>query len=100
MNMKCARLFSFGHVFLGTAVMACLVLMHLVFPALADESITVSCYRDNRAIGTVAVFDMATAAAACNRTYYDCRGQCIACVFDNDFVDDVCTDASGRTFLR
>jgi hypothetical protein len=32
--------------------------------------------------------------------YYDCRGRCVGCIYDYDYVHDVCVDASGRTFLR
>jgi hypothetical protein len=48
----------------------------------------------------VVVFDFSTAAIACNNVYYECKGKCIGCYHDFDYVDYVCVDTSGRTFLR
>ena len=72
-------------------------------PTFADESTNVSCYKDAKAswsVGSVAVYDVAEAAQACNSLYYDCRGRCIGCYQDYDYVDSVCVDMRGNTFLK
>lgn len=72
-------------------------------PAFADDSISVSCYKDAKSslsVGRVVVYDVAEAAQACNSMYYDCRGRCIACYQDFDYVDSVCVDMRGNTFLK
>jgi len=51
-------------------------------------------------VGSVVVFDVATAALACNNLYYDCKGRCIACYQDFDYVSNVCVDNAGNTFLK
>lgn len=66
----------------------------------ADENISVTCYKDGSRIGTTTVFDWRTAAAACNMSLYDCRGACMGCFRDNDYITDVCIDTQGREFLR
>ncbi len=66
----------------------------------ADENMPVTCYKGGSRIGTVTVFDWRDAAVTCNRTLYDCRGACIGCFHDFDYVNDVCIDISGREFLR
>ena len=71
--------------------------------ASADDGISITCYRDVKSsfsFGRVVVFDVAGAAAACNSMYYDCRGRCIGCYHDFDYVDNVCVDALGNTFLK
>ena len=45
-------------------------------------------------------YENSNPVAVCNSLYYDCKGKCIACFHDFDYVDYVCVDASGRTFLR
>lgn len=72
-------------------------------PAFADDSISVSCYKDAKSslsVGRVVVYDVAEAAQACNSMYYDCRGRCIGCYQDFDYVDSVCVDMRGNTFLK
>jgi len=72
-------------------------------PAFADESISISCYKDAKSawsLGTVVVYDVAEAAQACSSAYYDCRGRCIGCYHDFDYVDNVCVDMQGNTFLK
>ncbi len=66
----------------------------------ADENMPVTCYKDGSRIGTVTVFDWRTAAETCNKTLYDCKGACIGCFHDFDYVDNVCIDMNGREFLR
>lgn len=71
--------------------------------AFADESITVSCYDLQKAgypIGNIVVYDTAQAAAACNMTYYDCRGRCVGCFSDSDYIDAVCINTAGTMFLK
>ena len=75
-------------------------MVFLTAGALSDEGISVTCYRNNEQVGSVVVFDPATAAGACNAQYHDCRGQCVGCFYDFDYYQDVCVDIYGRTFLR
>ena len=84
----------------GIAVVLFLTLIQIILPVSADESITAYCYRESRSLGNVVIYDVSNAAMACNNFYYDCRGKCIGCVHDSDFIAYVCVDASGRTFLR
>jgi len=79
------------------------ILVGITAPAFADESISISCYKDAKSpwsLGNVAVYDAAEAAQACNLMYYDCRGRCIGCYQDSDYVDNVCVDIRGNTFLK
>lgn len=72
-------------------------------PAFGDDSTNVSCYKDAQSswsLGNIAVYDVAEAAQACNSMYYDCRGRCIGCYQDFDYVDSVCVDMRGNTFLK
>jgi hypothetical protein len=89
-----------NHILVVMAVVLILTLIQIILPVFAEDSITAYCYRDNRSLGNVVVFDVSNAAAACNNLYYDCKGKCIGCFNDNDYVDYVCVDKSGRTFLR
>jgi hypothetical protein len=86
------------YVFIG--IMIALTLIPIIVPVSAEESTPAYCYRDNRSIGSVTVFEDSDAAAMCNSFYYDCKGKCIACFHDFDYVAYVCVDPSGRTFLR
>ena len=85
---------------IGISVVILLTLIQMIVPVAAEESFTVFCYRDSRKLGNVVVFDVSSAATACNNLYYDCKGKCIGCFNDFDYVDYVCVDTSGRTFLR
>ncbi len=89
-----------NHILIGMAVVIFLTLIQIILPVSAEDSITAYCYRDNRSLGSVVIFDTSTAAAACNNVYYECKGKCIGCFHDFDYVDYVCVDRSGRTFLR
>lgn len=95
---------SDGSLYLRALTAAALVLAALLAGAVqhaaSDESISVSCYTGDRSPGTVVVFDVQAAAAACNDMYYDCRSRCIACYHDFDYVDYVCVDMQGNTFLK
>jgi hypothetical protein len=87
-----------SHIFMGIVITVTFILMML--PVSAEESIPAYCYRDNRSIGNVSVYEDLNAAQMCNSLYYDCKGRCIACYHDFDYDDYVCVDISGRTFLR
>jgi hypothetical protein len=89
-----------NHILIGIAIVIFVTLIQIVLPVFADESITAYCYRDNRSLGSVVIFDISNAATACNNLYYDCKGKCIGCFHDFDYLDYVCVDRSGRTFLR
>jgi hypothetical protein len=69
-------------------------------PALAVESVSVSCYVDNLYIGNVSVFNASTAASACNLLYYACKNECSGCFTDFDYAEEVCVDTSGRMYLK
>jgi len=89
-----------NQIIIGIALTIFLALMQIVQPVSAEESMTIYCYRDNRSLGSVAVFDISHAVTACNNVYYECKGKCIGCFHDFDYIDYVCVDTSGRTFLR
>jgi len=89
-----------NHLLIVTVFMIFLTVMQVIVTVSAEESISVFCYRDGRSLGNVVVFDVANAANACNNLFYDCKGKCIGCFNDYDYIDYVCVDRSGRTFLR
>ena len=78
----------------------CVALLSLAGRTRADENIPVTCYKGSSRIGTVTVFDWTAAAATCNAVLYDCRGACMGCFRDSDYIADVCVDVQGREFLR
>ncbi len=82
------------------SLIATLFLLGLAGWTRADEDMPVTCYKGSSRIGTVRVFEWRAAAATCNIVLYDCRGACIGCFRDSDYVDDVCVDMHGREFLR
>jgi hypothetical protein len=80
-----------------------IIVTGFMVPAYADESISISCYNEAKSswpVGRVEVFDVAQAAQACNSLYYDCKGRCIGCYQDSDYLDNVCVDMWGNTFLK
>ena len=88
-----------NRILIGMALVIFLTL--ITSPVSAEESMTAYCYgTSSLSIGSVVIFDTSTAATACNNVYYDCKGKCIGCFHDFDYVDYVCVDTSGRTFLR
>jgi hypothetical protein len=89
-----------NYILIGIAIMIFLTLIQVILPVTAEESITAYCYRDGRSLGSVVIFDTSHAVTACNNVYYECKGKCIGCFHDFDYIDYVCIDASGRTFLR
>jgi hypothetical protein len=96
---------SLGSLFVAAALFTVMVVIAagVTAPAFADDSISVSCYKDAKSswsVGRVVVYDVAEAAQACNSMYYDCRGRCIGCYQDFDYVDNVCIDMRGNTFLK
>ena len=89
----------------GVALLSVMVVIAAGFmaPAFADDSISISCYKDAKSslsVGRVVVYDVAEAAQACNSMYYDCRGRCIGCYQDSDYIDNVCIDMRDKTFLK
>jgi hypothetical protein len=100
-QMKCLQGLKIRkHMLTGLGLVIFLTIVQIVLPVSAEESIAVYCYRDGSSIGSAVVFDVTNAANACNSLYYDCRGKCIGCFNDYDFIDYICVDRSGRTFLR
>ena len=80
-----------------------LIVMGSMAPAFADESITIWCYEDAKStwyLGSVSVYNGDQGAQACNSRYYECRGRCIGCYHDFDYIDNVCVDMHGNTFLK
>jgi len=79
-------------------------LVSSVTSTFADETVSITCYSgyppNNEYVGTVTIFDVPTAANACNIMYYDCRRRCIGCYVDFELVEDVCVDSRGNTFLK
>ncbi len=93
-----------AELFWGSIISLLLVALAGLFgQAFADESITISCYNLQKSqfpIGNIVVYDTAQAAAACNMTYYDCRGRCIGCFSDSDYIEAVCVNSAGTMFLK
>jgi hypothetical protein len=87
---------------LGSTVLFLLALIGMATPMYADEGISVACYAGNASwsLGTALVFDVTIGAQVCNSMYVDCRGRCVGCFHDNDYVRDVCVDAGGSLFFR
>ena len=85
---------------IGTFFLCVMVLLGLASWTCADENMPVVCYKGNSRIGTVTVFDGRAAAATCNIGLVDCKGACMGCFHDFDYVDDVCVDVNGNVFLR
>ncbi len=65
----------------------------------------VKCYKGNTQGGNYvgelsSVTNLQNAGRDCNSTYPDCQGQCLGCIYDSDFVQDICFDSSGNKFLN
>jgi hypothetical protein len=72
-------------------------------PTRADQSVSVTCYnleKSQLSVGSVVVYDTSRAAQTCNAVYYDCKGRCVGCFSDSDFIDAVCADETGALFLK
>ena len=79
------------------------LVMGLTATAFADQTISVSCYKEPKSespLGSAVVYNVADAAQACNSLYYDCKGRCVGCYQDFDYVDNVCVDIRGNVFLK
>ena len=88
---------------LGSIIILLVVAMGPIVQVFADESITVSCYKlqdSEISLGHVVVYDTSQAALACNSHYYDCKGRCVGCFTDQDYLDSVCVDVRGTMFLK
>jgi len=88
-----------GSIIVGLVVVA----MGPIAQAFADESISVSCYnlQDSEIpVGNAVVYDTSQAARACNSLYYNCKGRCVGCFTDQDYLDSVCVDVRGTMFLK
>ena len=88
-----------GSIILGLLVVA----MGPIANAFADQGISVSCYNLEKSgipIGNVVVYDTSLAARSCNSLYYDCKGRCVGCFTDQDYLDSVCVDVNGAMFLN
>ncbi len=85
---------------IATGILSCVIILSLTAPAFAVDSISVSCYADNFFVGNVTVFNVSTAASACNLLYYDCKGRCSGCFTDYDYVEEVCVDTNGSLYLK
>ena len=65
----------------------------------------VKCYKGNTQAGNYvgnlsSVINLQNAGRDCNSTYPDCQGQCLGCVYDTDFTQDICYDSTGQKFLN
>jgi hypothetical protein len=40
------------------------------------------------------------AAQACNSMYATCKGECVGCFADLDYVKSICVDKEGNKFLK
>jgi len=98
-NILKRRRLLLGSIILGLLVVA----VGFMAQAFADESISVSCYNlqaSELPVGNAVVYDTSQAARACNSMYYDCKGKCVGCFTDQDYVEAVCVDVNGTLFLK
>jgi hypothetical protein len=84
----------------GVFILASLALFGIAAPAGADMGVNVSCYLGNLYVGNAVVYDVRTAANACNDLYHICRGQCSGCFHDFDYAEDVCVSPDERMYLK
>ncbi len=90
-------------VLLGISAVTVISAAGFIASAYAEDSISVSCYNLEKSphiLGNVVVYDPYRAAMACNSVYYECKGRCVGCFSDSDYLDVVCADASGTIFLK
>ena len=95
----------YSQMFLWVSIIAGLLVVAIgpIAQVFADESISVSCYilQDSEIpVGNVVVYDTSQAARACNSMYYSCKGRCVGCFTDQDYVEAVCVDVNGTLFLK
>jgi hypothetical protein len=65
----------------------------------------VKCYKGNTQEGNYigdlsTVSNLQSAGRDCNSTYPACQGQCLGCIYDSDFIQDICYDSTGKKFLN
>jgi len=69
-----------------------------------DSSYEVACYignpNNNKNIGSITVFDISSAGAACNATFINCQGKCVGCVNDFELDGTICYDNNGKKYLK
>lgn len=95
----CSPTLLLGSIIAGLLVVA----MGPIAQAFADDSISVTCYNlqnSESPVGNAVVFDTSQASRACNSLYYDCKGGCVGCFTDQDYLDSVCVDVRGTMFLK
>lgn len=85
---------------LGMVTLASIALFGLAATAGAVEGVAVSCYLGNFYVGNTVVYDVRTAANACNNLYHACRGECSGCFQDFDYVEDICVSPNNRMYLK
>jgi hypothetical protein len=88
----------------GSLFVALLAMVGVLVPAsFADKGISVSCFTHTGPggyVGSAMVFDVSMAAQACNSMYATCKGECIGCFADLDYVNSICVDKVGNKFLK
>jgi hypothetical protein len=87
----------------GILLVAVICAAGFIAPVSAEDSVSVSCYnleKSQHPLGSVVVYDTSRAAMTCNSVYYDCKGRCIGCFSDSDYLDAVCVDVRGTIFLK
>lgn len=73
-----------------------------------DEGVEVECLRMDRwgddyqleEMGHITVYPNQNAAQNCNLSFYACRSNCVACVYDYQYASDVCEYPNGNRFLK
>jgi hypothetical protein len=87
----------------GVAAAAIIAAAGFASQTFGDAGVSVTCYnlqKSEHPVGSVVAYDTSRAAAACNSVYYDCRGRCVGCFSDSDYLDVVCVDTRGTIFLK
>jgi len=84
----------------GIVTLASMTLFGLAVTAGAAEGVNVSCYLGNLYVGNTVVYDVRTAANACNDVYQTCKGQCSGCFHDFDYIEQVCISPNNRMYLK
>jgi len=85
---------------LGIVTITAMAVFALAVSAYAAEGVNVSCYLGNLYVGNTVVYDVRTAANACNDLYRICRGDCSGCFHDFDYVENVCVGPDNRMYLK
>jgi hypothetical protein len=103
--IRLKRIVQFRPALLSGSIVLVLLLVAVwsVTTVFAEQSISVSCYNLEKSgipVGNVVVYDTSLAARSCNSLYYDCKGRCVGCFTDQDYLDSVCIDVNGTMFLN